>query len=163
MSPGELVRRTRKEQGLTLAQLGDLAGYSAAQVSRYERGVSLLTDVTVLRGFAAPSASRPRRLVWLLSQTFDTAAPSGQPLRIPAFPPLPWGIPHVGRTVRIRCGDGSCRRTSRSRPPPRQAPPSWPTAGHRRTTPRWAGCSSPGCGTRCSACTTTSPSRRGAR
>ncbi|WP_330436586.1 helix-turn-helix domain-containing protein (plasmid) [Streptomyces sp. NBC_00825] len=46
VNPGELVRLARKERGLTLAQLGELAGYSAAQVSRYERGISPLTDVT---------------------------------------------------------------------------------------------------------------------
>ncbi|AZQ70369.1 XRE family transcriptional regulator [Streptomyces luteoverticillatus] len=49
---GKLVRLTRKKHGLTLAQLGALTGYSAAQVSRYERGVSPLTDITVLRRFA---------------------------------------------------------------------------------------------------------------
>ncbi|MEV1043450.1 helix-turn-helix transcriptional regulator, partial [Streptomyces sp. NPDC050204] len=52
VNPGELVRLARKERGLTLAQLGELAGYSAAQVSRYERGISPLTDVTVIRRFA---------------------------------------------------------------------------------------------------------------
>lgn len=50
--PGKLIRRTRIKQGLTLAQLGALTGYSAAQVSRYERGVSALTDTVVLRRFA---------------------------------------------------------------------------------------------------------------
>ncbi|MGW1199152.1 helix-turn-helix domain-containing protein [Streptomyces sp. NPDC002536] len=62
-SPGELVRQTRKRQGLTLVQLGRLTGYSAAQVSRYERGISPLTDVTVLRRFAdapRPPATGPR-------------------------------------------------------------------------------------------------------
>lgn len=60
--PGELVRRTRKEQGLTLARLGELTGYSAAQVSRYERGVSPLTDIAVLRRFADALAIPPRAL-----------------------------------------------------------------------------------------------------
>lgn len=52
VTPGELVRRVRQAQRLTLAQLGKLAGYSAAQVSRYERGISPMTDVAVLRCFA---------------------------------------------------------------------------------------------------------------
>ncbi|MCL7376127.1 helix-turn-helix transcriptional regulator [Streptomyces sp. 35G-GA-8] len=52
IDPGELVRRTRKDLRLTLAQLGELTGYSAAQVSRYERGVSPLTDMVVMRRFA---------------------------------------------------------------------------------------------------------------
>lgn len=37
---------------MTLAQLGDLTGYSAAQISRLERGRSPMTDVAVLRRFA---------------------------------------------------------------------------------------------------------------
>ncbi|MEV4249180.1 helix-turn-helix transcriptional regulator [Streptosporangium canum] len=51
-TPGQLVRQTRQAQRLTLAQLGQLTGYSAAQVSRYERGISPMTDVAVLRCFA---------------------------------------------------------------------------------------------------------------
>ncbi len=50
--PGALIRRTRQGQGLTLVQLGARTGYSAAQVSRYERGISPLTDITVLARFA---------------------------------------------------------------------------------------------------------------
>jgi transcriptional regulator with XRE-family HTH domain len=37
--------------GLTQAELGNRTGYSAAQVSRYERRVTPLTNVTVLRRF----------------------------------------------------------------------------------------------------------------
>lgn len=71
MTPGELVRQTRQAKGLTLAELGGLAGYSAAQVSRYERGISPMADIGVLRRFAdalelphrafglAPPAPRP--------------------------------------------------------------------------------------------------------
>ncbi|MGA5131984.1 helix-turn-helix domain-containing protein [Streptomyces olivoreticuli] len=62
MGLGGLVRRTRKEQGLTLARLGALTGYSAAQVSRYERGISPLTDVTVLRVFANALGIAPQAL-----------------------------------------------------------------------------------------------------
>ncbi|MBA9005936.1 helix-turn-helix domain-containing protein [Thermomonospora cellulosilytica] len=49
---GAIVRLTRQARRLTLAQLGALCGYSASQVSRYERGVAPLTDVVVLRRFA---------------------------------------------------------------------------------------------------------------
>jgi transcriptional regulator with XRE-family HTH domain len=49
---GEVVREARARHGLTLAELGNRTGYSAAQVSRYERGVTPLTDVIVLRRFA---------------------------------------------------------------------------------------------------------------
>ena len=47
------MRGARTSQGLTLAELGARVGYSAAQVSRYERGIAPLTDITVLRRFAA--------------------------------------------------------------------------------------------------------------
>ncbi len=55
------MRSARLAQGLTLAQLGNRAGYSAAQVSRYERGITALTDVTVLRSFADALAIPPQR------------------------------------------------------------------------------------------------------
>lgn len=50
--PGTIVRATRKARGLTLAELGKRTGYSAAQMSRYERGITSLTDIAVLRRFA---------------------------------------------------------------------------------------------------------------
>lgn len=37
---GAIVRTARTSQGLTLAELGKRVGYSAAQVSRYERGIA---------------------------------------------------------------------------------------------------------------------------
>jgi len=46
------VRGARTAQGLTLVELGRRTGYSAAQVSRYERGLAPLTDIAVLRRFA---------------------------------------------------------------------------------------------------------------
>src|SRR5262245_26841648 len=49
---GALVRGARTAQGLTLVELGRRTGYSAAQVSRYERGLAPLTDIAVLRRFA---------------------------------------------------------------------------------------------------------------
>lgn len=49
---GAMVRGVRTAQGLTLAELGRRTGYSAAQVSRYERGLAPLTDIAVLRRFA---------------------------------------------------------------------------------------------------------------
>jgi transcriptional regulator with XRE-family HTH domain len=59
--PGAIVRSARLAQGLTLAQVGDRTGYSAAQVSRYERGITPLTDVTVLRRFADALGIPPQR------------------------------------------------------------------------------------------------------
>ena len=60
--PGEVVRAARVRSGLTLAELGGRTGYSAAQVSRYERGVTPMTDVAVLRRFARALAIDPGEL-----------------------------------------------------------------------------------------------------
>jgi len=49
---GAVVRGVRTAQGLTLAEFGRRTGYSAAQISRYERGLAPLTDIAVLRRFA---------------------------------------------------------------------------------------------------------------
>ena len=51
-SLGEIVRGSRTARGLTLAELGRRTGYSAGQVSRFERGIAPLTDIAVLRRFA---------------------------------------------------------------------------------------------------------------
>jgi transcriptional regulator with XRE-family HTH domain len=51
-NPGAVVRSARLEAGLTLADLGRRCGYSASQISRYERGIQPLTDVILLRRFA---------------------------------------------------------------------------------------------------------------
>ena len=70
---GAVVRGARTAQGMTLVELGRRTGYSAAQVSRYERGLAPLTDIAVLRLFAdaleiapqvlglAPDIDRSRR------------------------------------------------------------------------------------------------------
>src|ERR1700722_2036241 len=60
--PGEVVRTARVRSGLTQAELGNRTGYSAAQVSRYERGVTPLRDVSVLRRFARALAISPGEL-----------------------------------------------------------------------------------------------------
>lgn len=58
-SAGAIVRAARLAAGLTLADLGRRCGYSASQVSRYERGVQPLTDITLLRRFRhSPGSSR---------------------------------------------------------------------------------------------------------
>ncbi|GGX84379.1 helix-turn-helix domain-containing protein [Streptomyces hiroshimensis] len=105
MSPGELVRRTRKERGLTLAQLGGLAGYSAAQVSRYERGISPLTDVTVLRAFADALGIAPQAL----GLTPQPDVRHGSAIRpTTAYPRLPAST--VGDTARWEDGEDPVRR-----------------------------------------------------
>lgn len=58
-NPGTIVRATRQARGLTLAELGKRTCYSAAQVSRYERGITPLTDIAVLRRFASALSIPP--------------------------------------------------------------------------------------------------------
>ncbi|MGK5546711.1 helix-turn-helix domain-containing protein [Streptomyces sp. URMC 127] len=104
-SLGELVRQERRKQGLTLAQLGKRAGYSAAQVSRYERGISPLTDVTVLRRFAEALGIAP--------QAFGLTAPPevrhGQSIGpAAAYPRLP--RPRLAGTPRPGDREDTVRR-----------------------------------------------------
>ncbi|MEU5083058.1 MULTISPECIES: helix-turn-helix domain-containing protein [Streptomyces] len=104
-SLGKLIRRARKKQGLTLAQLGKLTGYSAAQVSRYERGISPLTDVTVLRRFADALDIPP--------QVFGLTAPPevrhGRRIGpTAAYPRLP--RPRLAGTARPEDGEDPVRR-----------------------------------------------------
>ncbi|WP_229853064.1 helix-turn-helix domain-containing protein [Streptomyces albospinus] len=95
VNSGELVRLARKEEGLTLAQLGELTGYSAAQVSRYERGISPLTDVTVLRRFADALGIPPQ----VLGLTPQRDIRHGQVIGpTTAYPRLP--APRVASTAR---------------------------------------------------------------
>src|SRR5215472_16138117 len=59
---GAIIRATRLAAGLTLAELGQRCGYSASQVSRYERGIQRLTDITLLRRFDEALAIPPQSL-----------------------------------------------------------------------------------------------------
>ncbi|MFG3282044.1 helix-turn-helix domain-containing protein [Streptomyces sp. NPDC048111] len=101
---GDVVRRVRKQLGLTLAQLGARAGYSAAQVSRYERGISPLTDVDVLWRFATALSIAPADLGLspraATTRSGQTSAPSRWP-RLPAV---------QASREREEDGDGFARR-----------------------------------------------------
>lgn len=66
---GTLLRLARTAAGLTLDQAGRQIGYSAATLSRMERGKQPLTDVMVLRRLAAAFDIPPR--------LFGLADPSG--------------------------------------------------------------------------------------
>jgi len=70
---GTIVRAARLRVGWTLSDLGRECGYSASQVSRYERGVQPLTDVTLLRRFADALAIPPQLLG--LANPDDALAP----------------------------------------------------------------------------------------
>ncbi|WP_326691151.1 helix-turn-helix domain-containing protein [Streptomyces sp. NBC_01795] len=82
-APGQLVRRIRREQGVTLEQLGQKSGYSAAQLSRLERGLSPMT-VEGLRRFADALGIPPRSLGPLL----DTLSGRHDELTVP-YPRIP--------------------------------------------------------------------------
>lgn len=80
-----MIRSRRLARGWTLAELGARTGYSASQVSRYERGLSPLTDVDVLRRFADALDIPPRE--------FGLAAAS--PLaQLRHGHPVPPGLPY---------------------------------------------------------------------
>src|SRR4051812_7325946 len=72
---GEIVRITRHARGLTLAELGRKTGYSASQVSRYERGIAPLTDTAVLRRFARALSLPPQAFGLLPDAVGRHAAP----------------------------------------------------------------------------------------
>jgi transcriptional regulator with XRE-family HTH domain len=59
---GAVVRRIRAARGMTLAELGRLTGYSAGQVSRFERGIVPLRDIAVLGRFATALEIAPQAL-----------------------------------------------------------------------------------------------------
>ncbi|MFF7687811.1 helix-turn-helix domain-containing protein [Streptomyces syringium] len=105
MTVGGLVRQTRKKLGLTLAQLGALTGFSAAQVSRYERGISPLTDVTVLRRFADALGIPPQTLGLTPQPDVRHGRAIGPTT---AYPRLPG--PRVAGTARREDGEDPVRR-----------------------------------------------------
>jgi transcriptional regulator with XRE-family HTH domain len=57
---GAIVRSARLAAGLSLVGLGRRCGYSASQLSRYERGITPLTDITLLRRFSRALAIPPQ-------------------------------------------------------------------------------------------------------
>ncbi|MFE3205925.1 helix-turn-helix domain-containing protein [Embleya sp. NPDC059237] len=100
---GMRVRQARLARAWTPAELGRRAGYSAAQVSRYERGLAPLTDVTVIRRFA--------HALELSVEDFGLAPtpplPGARPATHGPFPGLPGSTvvrenPREGERVRRR-------------------------------------------------------------
>jgi transcriptional regulator with XRE-family HTH domain len=84
---GATVRAARLAAGLTLAALGRRCGFSASQVSRYERGITPLTDITLLRRFSQVLAIPP--------QVFGLTPPDASPPGPHVVEPEDGG-PHVG-------------------------------------------------------------------
>jgi transcriptional regulator with XRE-family HTH domain len=101
---GAIVRAARLAAGLTLAELGQRCGYSASQISRYERGVQPLTDITLLRRFAGALAIPP--------QIFGLALPVG--VRHAGAGRQEWVAraygPNVSREFRSEGGEDPVRR-----------------------------------------------------
>jgi transcriptional regulator with XRE-family HTH domain len=77
--PGAIVRGIRAARGMTLAELGKRMGYSAAQVSRFERGIAPLTDIAVLRRFAAALEIAPETLGLAPGQASGKQRQPGRP------------------------------------------------------------------------------------
>lgn len=91
---GALLRLARTAAGLTLTRAGQLTGYSAATLSRLERGIQPLTDIRVLRRLASVFAIPPdmfgltdtpsvssTRTAPQAARVVDTGAGQGGPVR----------------------------------------------------------------------------------
>lgn len=93
---GVMVRLARTAAGLTLEEVGRRVGYSAATMSRIERGRQPLTDVVLLRRLALTLAIPPE--LFGLAHAPDVAAQGDRGLflniavRDGALPPPPSGL-----------------------------------------------------------------------
>jgi len=104
---GVIVRTARLAAGLTLADLGRRCGYSASQISRYERGVQPLTDITLLRRLAEALAIRPQEF----GLTPQYTAPTGRhALTGRKEQPAGAGAPRVDRDFPSEDGEDPVRR-----------------------------------------------------
>jgi transcriptional regulator with XRE-family HTH domain len=106
--PGSIVRSARQAEGLTLAELGRRTGYSAAQVSRFERGLAPLTDIAVLRLFAGALAIPPH-LFGLTTQPAGSGLRHRRPIR-PSTSPGSAPAPIVARGAGCEGGEDPVRR-----------------------------------------------------
>lgn len=108
VKPGQLVRESRQAQGLSLVALGAKTGYSAAQVSRYERGIAPLTDIGVLRVFA-DALGIPHERFGLVAPAPQPEIRHGQMIEATtAFPRLPG--PRLGSSEMHKERDQPVRR-----------------------------------------------------
>lgn len=104
---GVIVRTARLAAGLTLADLGRRCGYSASQISRYERGVQPLTDITLLRRLAEALAIRPQEF----GLTPQYTGPTGRhALTGRKEQPAEAGAPRVDRDFPSEDGEDPVRR-----------------------------------------------------
>ena len=105
---GALLRLARHARGLTQAQAGQLAGYSAATISRFETGARRLADIETLRRLAVALNITPE----LFGLTPGSPGiPGGCAARPPRHAPhrsLQWSLPDH-RTV-TKCAGVNCSR-----------------------------------------------------
>ena len=103
---GAIVRAARLAAGLTLADLGRRCGYSASQVSRYERGIQPLTDIPLLRRFSQVLAVPPQ----VLGLTPPDGSRAGQHAVEPKDGDPRVGWPRVSREPQWDDGEDPVRR-----------------------------------------------------
>jgi transcriptional regulator with XRE-family HTH domain len=65
---GETLRRLRRRTGLTEEQVGELTGFSASKISRYERGYHNFKEPVLRRLFAVYRVTDPQEVARLLHQ-----------------------------------------------------------------------------------------------
>lgn len=97
-NPGAIVRLARRAADLTQTQLGTATGYTAASISRMERGKQPMRDMLLLTRIAEVLNIPPQ----LLGLAARHAAPPG-PVGVPR--PLAGGTRVAGRGVRDVFGD----------------------------------------------------------
>ncbi|GAA4239812.1 hypothetical protein GCM10022254_61850 [Actinomadura meridiana] len=98
MNAGQIVRAARQARQMRLVDLGELCGYSAAQISRLERGKTPLTDITLLRALADILDIPPARLGLASDQSGSSATPRHLV--------RPEGMPQTVRARSVREGAG---------------------------------------------------------
>ena len=100
---GALLRLARHARGLTQAQAGQLAGYSAATISRFETGARRLADIETLRRLAVALNITPE-LFGLTPGAPESraAARAASPPRAPSLTTVVTARPQDGDEVRRR-------------------------------------------------------------
>jgi transcriptional regulator with XRE-family HTH domain len=100
---GVILRLIRRARGLTQTQAGQLAGYSAATISRFETGARHLSDIETLRRLAAALNITPEifGLTADVPETLTTPRAASPP-RAPALTTVVTGLRQDGDPVRRR-------------------------------------------------------------
>ena len=97
---GALLRLARQARGLTQAQAGQLAGYSAATISRFETSARRLADIETLRRLAAALNITPE--LFGLTPESRVAGRAASPLGAASLTKVVTARPQDGDEVRRR-------------------------------------------------------------